>query len=138
MNGSEKTILLVEDNEDDAYVFKRTLRKTQLEVSVQHAVDGDEAVNYLGGTGKFADRTTYPMPVLVFLDLKLPFRSGLEVLSWIRAAPEIANLPVVVLSGSDEARDHERTESLGICGYLVKPASVEDLLQAIRPLVVAV
>src|SRR3954469_18637827 len=102
-----KTILLVEDNEDDVFALRRALKKAQIANPVQVAEDGQKAVDYLAGVGHYADREEYPIPRLVLLDLKLPYRNGMEVLAWIRQQRSLDSLPVVILSGSDEARDHK-------------------------------
>ncbi len=126
------TLLLVEDNEDDVFAFKRSIRKAQIAHPIQVATDGRRAVAYLEGSGDFADRSVYPRPSLVFLDLKLPYMSGLEILAWLRAQPSLQDIPVVVLTGSDEARDHRSTSELGAKGYLVKPAEPQQLLDAMK------
>lgn len=121
------TILLVEDDQDDVFALKWALKKAQLAPPIQHVGDGREAIRYLSGEGDYADRTRFPLPALVLLDLKLPYRTGIEVLTWIREQAELAELPVVILSGSDEARDHERTRALRVQDYLVKPPSPEGI-----------
>jgi CheY-like chemotaxis protein len=82
------TILLVEDNEDDAFFMKRALHDAGIRNRVIHVEDGRQAIDYLSGTGEFADRERAPIPMIVFLDLKLPFKSGHEVLEWIRQQPQ--------------------------------------------------
>lgn len=125
-------ILLVEDDEDDAFAFRWSLAKTQVDRPTQVVTDGRQAVAYLRGDGKFADREEHPVPCVIFLDLKLPFLNGHEVLAWIRQQSEYADLPVVILSGSDEDRDHKRAEENGANGYLVKPVNPAALAAAIE------
>ncbi len=91
--------------------------------------DGQEAVDYLSGAGKFNDRLRYPIPAIVFLDLKLPLRMGLEVLSWLRQQPELQNLVVIVLTSSNEPSDLNRAYALGANSYIVKPPSASQLLE---------
>jgi CheY-like chemotaxis protein len=95
---------------------------------------GDEAVAYLSGEGRFADREAYPFPVLVLLDLKLPRRSGLEVLGWIRSQPGLKRLPIVVLTSSKESIDINRAYDLGANSYLVKPVGFDSLLELVKSL----
>jgi CheY-like chemotaxis protein len=122
-------ILLVEDNPDDVLLARRAVKKAALPVSMQVAGDGDEAVAYLGGQGQFGDRGRHPLPALVLLDLKLPKRSGLEVLRWIRSQPELATTPVVVLTSSSEDEDIQKAYALGANSYLQKPVAFNGLVQ---------
>lgn len=126
-------ILAVEDNEDDAFALKRAFRRSDLEIDLHLIEDGKAAMDYLSGTGPFADRELHPIPRVILLDLKLPYLSGLEVLAEIRRAPALQSLPVVILSGSDEARDHARANELGVQGHLVKPPTAENLVEVIQP-----
>jgi len=126
-----QTLLLVEDNEDDVFIFQRAYRQAQLKNPLQIVRDGEEAWDYLLGQGKFAQREKYPVPTLVFLDLKLPLKGGLEVLEEIREDPALADLCVVVLTSSAEERDVNRARELGARAYLVKPPPATTLLEAI-------
>lgn len=122
-------ILLVEDNPDDVLLARRAVRKAALPVSLQVVEDGDEAVAYLGGSGRFGDRARHPLPALVLLDLKLPKRSGLEVLRWVRGQPELDTTPVVVLTSSSEDEDIQKAYALGANSYLQKPVAFNGLVQ---------
>lgn len=126
-----QTLLLVEDNEDDVFIFQRAFRQAQLQQPVQVVHDGEEAAEYLLGRGAFADRVAHPSPRVVFLDLKLPLRGGLEVLQMIRGDPLLAALSVVVLTSSAEDRDIARARELGAQAYLVKPPSSRMLREAL-------
>jgi CheY-like chemotaxis protein len=119
----------VEDNPDDVFIFKRALRDANITAFVSVAVDGQEAVDYLSGTDKYSDRQQYPLPFIVFLDLKMPFLDGFEVLHWIRTQPPLRGIATVVLSGSDEARDHHKANELGAGGYLIKPPEPQAILK---------
>jgi len=94
--------------------------------------DGDQAVAYLAGSPPFADRALHPAPILMLLDLKLPRRSGLEVLAWLRRESPLKRLPVVVLTSSRESGDVNRAYDLGCNSYLVKPVAFDALLDMIR------
>jgi CheY-like chemotaxis protein len=124
----EKVILLVEDNEDDVFLMRRALRAAGVKNRLLVVEDGQEATDYLSGLGQFADRTQHPIPALVFLDLKLPLKSGHEVLSWIRAQRALEGMVVVVLTSSDEPRDITKCYQLGANSYLVKPPTAEQLV----------
>lgn len=122
---SSNTILLVEDNEDDAFFTRRALLGAGIANPVRLVEDGQEAINYLSGAGDYGDRGQNPVPILVFLDLKLPYKSGHEVLEWIRKQPEYAKLIVIVLSSSSEQSDLNRASRNGADCYVVKPAKPE-------------
>ena len=127
-----KTVLLVEDNDDDAWMTKLACERTGIPHSLQIVTDGDVAINYLSGKGAYADRTTHPLPDLVFLDIKLPKRNGHEVLEWLRGEPAFKNLPVVVLTSSAEPKDVSRAYSLGVTSYLRKMSEPAVFGQAVR------
>jgi DNA-binding response OmpR family regulator len=121
------TILLVEDNEDDVFAMQRALRKAQVSHPLQVVNDGQKALDYLSGTGNYADRNYYPLPSLVFLDLKLPYIHGFEVLAWIREQAKLHGVMVIVLSSSDEESDRVRAQELGAHSYMVKPPEPQNL-----------
>jgi CheY-like chemotaxis protein len=124
-------ILLVEDDENDVFFFQRSVDKAGLIISVQVARDGQEAIDYLRGRGKFARRSDYPFPSLVLLDLKLPFVMGLDVLKWIRQQSRSAPI-VIILSSSRDEGDIAEAYRLGANAYLVKPAQMRDLDALVR------
>jgi CheY-like chemotaxis protein len=126
-----KPILLIEDEENDVFFFKRAMNKVGLTNPVQVASDGREAIDYLKGTGKFAGRTEFPLPSLILLDLKLPFVMGLDVLKWIREQPGLAPI-VVILSSSQQDEDIAAAYRLGANAYLVKPAEVTKLEEMVK------
>src|SRR5947207_8557869 len=121
MSGTQDCILLVEDDPNDVFFMARAMAKTGVNLPMHIAQNGEEAIRYLAGDGKYADRRAYPIPCCVFLDLKMPFLSGFEVLEWVRAQPAFSDLPVIVLTSSNEERDRERAFQLGAKGYLIKP-----------------
>lgn len=127
-------ILLVEDNMDDAVLLRRAFAKAGIMNAIAHIEDGDGAIAYLDGTGDYADRERHPLPCLILLDLKLPRRSGLEVLAWVRAQPGLKRLPVVVLTSSQHSTDINRAYDLGANSYLVKPVGFDTLLEMARAL----
>lgn len=122
-----KTILLVEDDRDDVFIFERALKAARIVNPVMVVKTGKDAMDYLSHQGDYTDREKYPLPFVIFLDLKLPYLDGFEVLSWIRAQPALQSIVVVVLSGSDETRDHQKAYALGARTYLVKPPQAKDI-----------
>ena len=135
MTTTNRALLLVEDNEDDVFLMKRALKGARVVNPLFVVEDGQEAVDYLGGGGKFADRDQYPLPAVVFLDLKLPFISGHDVLAWIRRQRELESLVVIVLTSSNEPSDLNRCYALGANSYVVKPPTpeqLEDLAKAFK------
>ena len=128
MSTTDQAILLVEDSEDDVFLMRRALKGAKIKNPLVVVEDGQQAVDYLGGGGKFADREKFPLPAVVFLDLKLPMKSGLEVLEWIRKQPGLENLVVLVLTSSSEPSDLKRAYALGANSYLVKPPTADQLL----------
>ncbi len=134
MDVARHTLLLVEDKSNDVLLIRRALGKAGIANPLQVVGDGDQAVAYLAGDGPFADRERFPLPGVVLLDLKLPRRSGLEVLEWLRGQPGLKRLPVVVLTSSAESRDINRAYDLGANSYLVKPVDFDALLQLVKGL----
>jgi CheY-like chemotaxis protein len=131
---SMKTVLLVEDAEDDVFFLKRALIDSGIQNPLQVVGDGQQALDYLDGRGAYADRTRYPLPFLVLLDLKLPYVMGLDVLKWIRERPEFQTMLVVVLTSSQQDSDITATYRLGGNSYLIKPPNREKLLDLVRSL----
>jgi CheY-like chemotaxis protein len=125
---TNRAILLVEDNEDDVFLMKRALKTAQIHNPVHVVEDGQQAEDYLAGNGSFANREKHPFPAIVFLDLKLPLKDGLEVLQWIRSQEKFENLVVLVLTSSNEPSDLKRAYGLGANSYLVKPPTASQLL----------
>lgn len=125
---TSSAILLVEDNDDDVFLMKRALKNAGITNQLYVVEDGQQAIDYLSGTGIYADREQHPLPALVFLDLKLPFKSGLDVLAWIRKQPHLEGLVVVVLTSSNEPMDLKQSYKLGANSYVVKPPTAAQLL----------
>ena len=132
MNGDAFTILLVEDNQTDVILIKRAFEQAKLGNPLQVVSDGDAAVEYLAGDGKYSDRRQFPLPILILLDLKLPRRSGLEVVQWLRAQEAVRLIPVVMLTSSGQSRDVNDAYELGVNSYLVKPVEYDALLQMLK------
>ena len=124
----QAVILLVEDREDDILLIRRAFQKGYINNPLQVVRDGDEAIAYLSGEGKYRNRAEYPLPDLVLLDLKMPRMDGFEVLKWVRGQPGLKGLRVIVLTSSQDMRDVNRAYHLGANSFLVKPMDFEDVV----------
>ena len=132
---SPLTLLLVEDDLADARLITRAMQKAGIPARVIHVKNGDEAVAYLSGQPPFVDRYKNPLPRLVLMDLKLPRRSGVEVLAWMREQKSaVARIPVVMLTSSHHAEDIRTAYDYGVNSYLVKPETTEHLLRLMASL----
>jgi CheY-like chemotaxis protein len=125
-------VLLVEDDEGDQMLVRRAFAKARLLNPLHIVGTGEEAIEYLSGDGEFSDRGKHPYPGLVLLDLKLPGRSGFDVLQWVRGEPDISRTPVVVLTTSRESPDVRRAYELHANSYLRKPVNMEGLVEMIK------
>ena len=129
-----KTILQVDDDPNDVFLLQHALRNVGVANPIQVASDGQQAIDYLQGVGKFADRAKFPFPCLVLLDLKLPFVMGLDVLRWIHQQPGMA-LTVIMLTASGSEEDIVEAYRLGANAFLTKPSEagkLEEMVRAIK------
>jgi len=126
-----RTILLVEDDKNDVFFMQQAMKTAGVLNPIRIASDGQQAIDYFKGAGKFANREEFPLPGLVLLDLKLPYVMGLDVLKWIRQQSEVAVI-VVILSSSEEEDDIATAYRLGANGYLVKPSEAGRLLNMVK------
>ena len=121
----EPLILMVEDRDDDVVLIKRAFQRANVTTAMQVVRDGEEAIAYLSGLGKYSNRAEYPLPWLTLLDLKMPGIDGFEVLEWVRNRSGLDSLVVVVLTSSDETRDVEDAYRLGANSFMVKPPDLD-------------
>jgi CheY-like chemotaxis protein len=126
------TILHVEDDPNDVLLVERAMKKSNAGATLKSVSDGDKAVSYLKGDNGFGDREKNPVPDLVLLDLKMPRKGGLEVLTWIRAQDQFKRLPVVIFTSSKHEQDITRAYDLGANSYLVKPVGFDSLLDTLK------
>ena len=124
--------LLVDDDEDHLLLMQRALAKAKIVNPLYAVKNGQEAMLYLAGAGRYRNRKEFPLPKLVLLDLKMPGIDGFEVLRWIRHQPELNKLRVLVLTSSDAIRDVNLAYRLGANSFLVKPFDFEDLTRLIQ------
>jgi CheY-like chemotaxis protein len=131
MNGLPP-ILLVEDDENDILLFQRAVRDAAIRNPLAIARDGQEAIEYLDGQGQFANRTRFPLPCLIILDIKMPRKTGLEVLEWLANKESLRVLPVIMFSSSPRAEDIADAYRLGANAFIVKPSSLERRAELAR------
>jgi len=127
-------ILLAEDSEADELLLRRAFDQKNLDVPIHVVRDGEEAIAYLRGEGKYSCRDEFPLPDLLLLDLKMPRANGFEVIEWVRAQPRLASLRIVVLTTSDQERDIDRAHRVGANSFLVKPISFEEFKTTVQTL----
>ena len=126
------TILIADDNADDVELLRRAFGKAGFAQQFHAVCGGRDIIEYLEGKGIYQDRASFPFPSLVLLDFKMRGMTGSEVLQWIRARAEFKRLPVIVFSGSAYAKDVNEAYDLGANSYLIKPHSLEELLEAVK------
>ena len=129
-----RPILHVEDSEEDVFLLRYAFQRADIKTPVQVVEDRQQAIDYLAGIGKFADRQEFPLPCLVLLDLKLPHKMGLEVLEWIRQQPAVKSLIVIILSSSVHEGDLRRAYELGANAFLVKPSDANTMAEMCKAL----
>lgn len=134
MADSDVQILLVEDNKSDAMLTIRALKKHNLANNLVHLIDGAEALDFIFGKGKYEGRNTEDKPKVIFLDLKMPKVSGLEVLRIIKSDERTKLIPVVMMTSSQEERDIVESHKLGVNSYVVKPVGFENFSKIIADL----
>ena len=123
---SDPSVLYVEDDPNDMRLLRYAWARVGVQNPLQVARDGEEAIRYISGKGRFADRVAYPMPCLMLMDLKLPKMSGFDVLKWLRTQPELETVEVIVLSSSRQPPDIGAAHALRIDAYLVKPGLFDE------------
>lgn len=131
---SQFTVLLVEDDLNDIFLVKRAFKKASIPNPLQVVTDGVEAIRYLQGEDKYANRRLYPLPHLVVMDIKMPRKTGFEVLDWIKRDHYLKRIPVIIVSSSDQIDDINHAYELGANAYMVKPVdfrAVQALFQSI-------
>ena len=134
MGGEPLVILLVEDNLDHAELVVRNLEDFQVANRIIHVEDGEEALDYLYGRGRYADRQQYPMPHLMLLDLRMPKVDGLEVLKTVKTDETLRPLPVVILTTSDADRDMAMAYEYHANSYVTKPVIFDEFSRLLKDL----
>jgi len=129
------TVLLVEDDLNDIFLVKRAFRLARVRNPLQVVTDGEEAIQYLKGEGKYGDREMHPLPKLIVMNIKMPRRTGFDVLEWVKGSDRLLRrIPTIIVSSSEDPHDINRAYELGANAYMVKPVdykAVEHLFNSI-------
>ena len=128
----QQTILLVDDSENDLVLMRRAFKKAKCSSPLQEVRNGEQAIAYLKGDGPYGDRTKFPLPAVMLLDLNMPRGSGFDVLAWVRAQPMLKRLAIIILTASNRSEDVNRAFDLGATSFLVKPIDLEELAAMLR------
>ncbi len=132
MNNALPTTLHIEDDPNDVSLLQHACRTAKVSFNLVSVNDGEKAIGYLSGQDVYSDRSRYPLPALVFLDLKMPRQSGFEVLQWVRSHPSLKSLPILILTSSRHDMDVKRAYEMGANTYLVKPVNFEALVTMVK------
>ncbi len=128
----QPVVLIAEDNENDIAMLRRAFRQASITAPIQYVTDGEQAISYLKGEGRFGRRDEFPLPDLLLLDLKMPRKNGFEVLEWLGTQPSLSHLRVVVLTTSEALRDVNRAYALGAASFLTKPLNFVEFKDTIQ------
>jgi CheY-like chemotaxis protein len=130
--GKPITILLADDDPDDRMLTRDAIEEARLRNDIEMVEDGEELMDYLNCTGKYAGENARPKPSLILLDLNMPRKDGREALREIKNSPQLRNIPVVVLTTSQAEEDIIRTYDLGVNSFVIKPVTFEGLVDVIK------
>jgi CheY-like chemotaxis protein len=125
-------VLHIDDDSNDTVLLQAAARKAGSNFTLFNVSDGEHAMAYLSGTEPYADRSLYPLPALILLDLKMPRLTGFEILKWIRDQPHLSKIPVLVLSGSQMQDDMKQAYAGGANSYFIKPPGFDSLVGLIQ------
>ena len=129
-----RLMLLVEDNNDDALLLQRVVAKADLGLDLRRVHNGQEAIDYLLGEDRFANRQEFPSPDVIMLDLKMPICDGFDFLDWKRTQPALSYLPTIVMTSSDLPRDIRRSYQLGAHSFTMKVKTTDSLSERVEAL----
>ena len=125
-------VLLAEDSDDDILLFKRAYNRAGVHSPLHIVRDGEEAIRYLKGRGKFTDRTLYPVPRLLVVDLKMPRKNGFEVIDWVRRESDLKTLHIIVLTTSGDLSDVKRAYETGANSFVTKSLDMGEFVEQLK------
>ncbi len=131
-NPSSVIILMADDDPDDRFLAEDALREAHLMNEMRFVVDGEDLMDYLCRRGAYADPEKSPRPGVILLDLNMPRKDGRKAIVEIKQDPDLRRIPIVVLTTSKAEEDILRTYELGVCGYVTKPVSFEELIEVMK------
>ena len=137
MKKQQSTILLIEDSIDDVAFVRRAFQRANVPAQIMTVADGDEAIQYLLGGGRYNDRQKCPLPSLMLVDVKLPRKSGHDFVAWLKDQkdnPPLRRIPVIMLTSSRRQADIDLAYELGANSYLVKPVGLDELVELCQAL----
>lgn len=126
------TVLAVDDDPDDRFLLEQAWHQAEIVNPLGVIEDGPTLVEYLSGKGPYSDRRRYPLPALIFLDIKMPGMSGLDVLKWLRAQDALRCVPVLILTASTAPTDITEAYHLGANCFFIKPSSLGELIEMLK------
>lgn len=125
-----KTLLIVEDNPDERQLLEALFSVSNLDISLEFAANGEEAINYLSAIKPYQEPGS--LPALILTDMRMPFRDGISLLAWIRLQPELKGIPVIVMSSTGDIAERARVEKMGVSYYFVKPVDLNKLMFLVK------
>jgi CheY-like chemotaxis protein len=132
MHSLPKTVLLVDDDLNERLLFARCAQKAGVGYLLKMVENGGEALAYLTGTGVYGDRTQFPKPDLMVLDINMPSMTGFEVLKWVRGQSSWCTQPVAMFSTSSQQADIRKAYELGANSYLLKPGNMDGRFEIVK------
>ena len=128
----DRCVLVAEDDENDSFFLQRAFTKAEVKNPLYFVHDGQQAIEYLSGEGKYSDRQHYPLPCLMMLDLKMPHRTGMEVLLWMQNQKQLQSIPVIVFSSSLDPVEMETAYQRGASAFVSKPYNSHERIELIK------
>jgi CheY-like chemotaxis protein len=125
----DRCILVAEDDENDVAFLRRAFAQAEVAVPFQIVSDGQAAIDYLSGAGQYSDRSQHPLPGVLLLDLKMPRKSGLEVLQWVKSQSTLRALPVIMLTSSVDPSEMSTAYRIGTSAFVTKPSGTSERLE---------
>jgi CheY-like chemotaxis protein len=126
------SLLVVDDDENDLLFMRRAISRAEISNPVQVVRDGQQAIDYLAGTGSFADRIQFPLPGLIITDYQLPLKSGFDLLKWLRSRPGLKRIPVILLSSTANPAEMSAVFDAGGNAFVVKPTGMLELVDLFK------